>query len=646
MDNSSAEAYGRSVGSFVGFIIVALVCLAIWRNSRRPTVNRKCAWSLYFPLAAFGTAAIVGGLFPGNRLALLVTVPFMLLTIFVSPIFAVQGLLELRKQPDRTGHGYAWWGFGLALLIAALFGAGIVKGVRKNRGLHAVRQTPLTSGRVVNTNLNFSVIPPPKPFLELDPKVLKSDASVFFRRVNPEVNSYVIAEALDVDLDSKELVEIAKVNLSAILSETSFTEPKPLTLSGIPGFLFESDGRLGFRSVKGYHWCGVENGFVYQIVTQGVADPALEKNATEFRSSFQRLDPTKRAQTGGLPIVPFKSPAFDYSIDLSQDGWQFWPSLAKDFDMAEFGAHRRQRAYLTVSPFYLYERDVPIETLADVAAGLAEVRLSSLPPEAIQRGENFVAFEFDRRVGSDAFSYRIKVIRARGSAYLLHGWWPLEEKAFRNDVLAAFESLSISPGGDLMEGKPPAEKARALRGIQLNSGQGGCYNTLGLLAFNTQDWKNAADWFALAVQYQPKERVVFENLLSALKRTGDAPAALTAIEKHEAANGSADWLRAEKAWFIAHSGNVADARAAYEKVFAGSYTDDEQFDEYVTLLLESGEAKAALAAVESYLKRRDNPPSAFFNLSSCNATTKLSKPWLSSRTSSKNSRPSRTFLFR
>lgn len=575
-------------------------------NSTR--TNEKCRWSLLLPLGAWGVTAFAVAASRGDKLIAGIFGVLWILSIVAGLILAIIGLDETRHSPKGSGRGMAWSAICVVIFLFLLIGGGAVAGFRKARA-KTIENFHVVGNRIVNTNLNFVMELPRAAWKQVDPKRSVKDASAVFVHENPKMLCWVIAEAATDDWTSERILDVSQGLLKSAFTKVTFTPQKRVRVGGIDGYQYEATAQYGATEIFGVHWCGAQNGYIYQLTVRGSVAPALvRQESVDLFGRFSQFNKSQRADENLAHVAPFRSRGFHYAIDLSADGWRPWVSLAKDLEGAEFGAQKRGRAYFGIIPIYLHGEDVPIETLGNALAGRFEARLTDSAMHDIKTDTNTLSFRFERGVQGKNFSYVGRVIKNGGAALFELGWWAGDAPELEEEVIRAVEKVKCDavPAIDLLVTKSDIGKASAMLDMFVNDGQGLMYNAIALEDIRAHDWKRALFWLTHGTQMRPRDVTIAANLFFTYKRLSAPEDGLKYFESLDPSLKKLPRFQAERAWFLARTGHVDEALAGYATIFDAGFSQDEHFASYARLLADKGDIKGSLAKMEAYLKKRDS----------------------------------------
>lgn len=596
--NSGDSAAGFYAGP-IAFGLILLACLGMSiRWCRRPGTNRLGALSLALVFAAIFIMAVCGmvmrfwkDLAPLAGLAMMPAVGLLCL----AGIFALVSLHQLwiaRRMVPGSGHRQAMAALVICSGLCGLAAVGAWRAIRQRQMSLVGQPAGLDSLRF--EGLGFAIEPPGRPWVALDAKKFNSAATVFLRRVRPEIIFMVIAEdpGPQGDMTTATLVEVCRANLRSTAASVEFIGEGTVELDGCLGKQLESDAMMGAsRTFSVYHLL-VREGFVYQLVTTGAhADrEQVRAEAGRFAKRFRYMG------RGAGEVTPedFRPPRGDYAVRLKGRSWHPWASMGKDLPEAEFGIMTREGMCLAVVPldFGSVEPDLDAAT-----SGLLSALDMTFPSEELsledQRANGGIEerrFSATREVGGKPYRYILRVIRNGSRCFLAASWSrePVAEDVLR-DLAQLVEVEARPPDRVLIDTRPQFNMATM-------------FNQAGLSFFRRGEFLSAGQLFERAAALAPHDPVFAENVVAAMKERGALSEAARAVGTHLSRfprRYEGLILRAE---VLAKGGDAAAAIDAYRAALEVGVLKPGDLWSYVCLLAEAGRADEALEAMEERLR--------------------------------------------
>lgn len=587
-------------------------CLAI---ARRPYANKKCVLSLalvLFGWLAASAATIIERGAPSLGFLRGVGALILFGALIAGIVLAIIGLVEVRdKERYRQGRAQAITSLVLCGVVTLAFIAGLAVGIR--RGFGAERQVsnqPNANEILTYEDLNFRFRAPGKPWVQMDAKSLNPHATIAFMRNQPQIYTIIIAEKIGVDVELKQLAEIAKANMRSVASSYSVLSESPAKVNRLDGMTMESQARLGNRDILHKYWFCVTNGYCYQIVSWGSIqerDRVLREAAQQWQR-FDLIDPHRVAEvSNSAALRNYQSPLFHYKVDFDFRGsrWKTWQDLSRGMPEAEFGALHRNDAGFVVVPIFLMGKTPHPDALAQAFLSLLNVafpdeRLSTRPivQAAPLTGREF---EFERPIGVQPFVYRVRVLHGYGFAYLVGAWAAKDQHELvkgLDTVLSRTEFLL--PASEIA--KPEAFNLRE------KERHATVFNQVALHYYKAKDYETAVPYFKMACELVPTNSTYLVNALNTWSVLSQYREALEYLQKQAPSWLDSDKrLRAFEAYFQTQLGQKDLALNSYTKLFASGHRDEGDFSAYLNLLADRKELSRALAEAEQYLKTNDTP---------------------------------------
>jgi len=249
---------GYQIGYFVGIALAFLAPGFAVRSLFRRQVNKKCALSMVFLLAAFAIASLVGPFNEATSPALKVmTGALDMVAVLVSAILAIIGLVEFRESGARFGRKRAIVSLIICGFLLLAFIGGVQRGMR-NRGFGGNPQAKPASFE--RTDLNFRIDYGP-PWVSIKP--LQAENQLMLTSGVPQMFFAMVAEQVGVEssVDTKAIMDIVKARDPNAVAH----DECPMTINGVDGIRFQLDA-----TVKGYvlfydYWVAARDGYAYQL---------------------------------------------------------------------------------------------------------------------------------------------------------------------------------------------------------------------------------------------------------------------------------------------------------------------------------------------------------------------------------------------
>lgn len=603
---------GYRFGQLVMLALLGVGAFKCWSISRRPATNTKCALGLMFMLGAWWVIALASACFgssvPLRPLVVLFTLGGFALMLS-SVILSIIGLVEYAQAAARyqQGRAQAIW----ALAICGVFGVGVVgNALRMAMRPGLARQSP-AGAPLVFYEYNFRIKTPARPWVQTDAARINPDARVAFMRALPDMYFMIIAEKTGSgDLSVDTLSELAQGRLRSVAESVQVIEKAPSRIGQLAGVRLTSNVQLSGKSIRYVQSFGATNGWAYQLMAWGKQEDAqlVDAQASRFSADFELLDPNRLSPIAARnTAVDFLSTNYQFAVRCAQSGWLLWKDREKDCAYASFGVLHQQDAALVVSAVSLMGLDPEPEVIYRgllAGAGKALERKDLEEARPIHTGPlSGIELEFERASTSGkAFTYRVQALYGSNSAYLVASWisraHPQKDK-FLADALSRVTFLDGPFNAPAPEQMTANEKQ--VHRIMLNG--------MGLVYYEQSRFERSARFFrqALALDNSEHDTPYLGNLVDACLRTGNYQEALSELQARQQFVDSQPNLQAREALLQTRLGQVQLALTNYQNLFAGGYTSEDDFRQYIQLLSQTEQPERALKETEKYLQRHDVP---------------------------------------
>jgi tetratricopeptide (TPR) repeat protein len=610
------ETLGRIMGGLFAPLIILLYgvpkCLKI---SRRPGTNRKCALALMFSLLSLCGSYLSGvaiRLFGGsahfqilNFLDFVIVITLAALALGVG----IKGLWEYSRKSGlyNQGRAQAVWALTLSILMILIGFWNLMHGLKIRSAENNIKQVPGRPGRILEfSDCNFRFRAPEHPWVTVDLSGLNKDAKLSFMRQAPEAYFMIIPESLTTKMNSTQLAELGKAHVQSAASSFQIFRQTSLKVNNMDGILVEYEAQASKLTLYYEQWFMATNGYAYQLVAYGdIADRKLiENDARQMFSRFEVIDPNRiYAPTSAGFTTNYISPSHFYSVEVANSAWHGFPSLKTDFPNAEFGGSQGDSCF-TVTPVWLGTNAVDIEALA---AGFLSIMNIAYPDNDFthrqvqnEAGVTGLQMDYKRTIDGTIYRYRLKIIHSGEFGYFVAAWTIRNEEnadAILND---AQDRVRFSAP------KVPPFTNQLLFGDQDLKNQAYILNQAGLFYFNQEDYENALPFFRAAISVTSTNTIYINNLLLGFCRAGHPQEGLDFINSQpQSILDSPDSL-CYKAYFQSKCSLVEEATTNYCKLFSNGYRSDDDFKDYINLLISSRQFDRALSEVGTYLLAGDS----------------------------------------
>ena len=603
--------YGQTA---VGSLIALLTAWGVYKCiliARRKTTNAKCALSLGFSLAAFFSIygmAITKQYFADPRMITAIAGFIALIFFTISMVLAVLGLVEYNKKFTQ-GKKQAVWAIVLNSMFFLIVVAGILIGVAKNsekqKEMYASNQD---TAPIVNSDLNFTLNNPGKPYVKIKPETISASAKVAFMRGKPQIYYMLLPERIGIDrkMKTESLADIAQANLKAGSQNLNIINTSEKIINGMRGLYFISDATINNRQVSYVHWVCSINGFCYQQIafSNRKNKASLLKEAEIMFGGFKQIDPGAVCYSeGSIPLKNYESNQFGYSLNLDKTSWLKWIDVNKNFPGADIAGITGDRvAAFIISPILLKDFNPGDEYIIEAflqSMGIDrndEKLMLQFSSKAISF-QDYV-FTYSKSEDSSLFDYKIKISMGEDRAFCIAVWSNTQASkvdGYFKQIDESIKYLKIHPYSE-------SERFDAHGKLIMAD----IVNRVGIVFENKKNNEKALDCYKLAIAYDPKDDIFWDNAMKVFNRVKQHQFAVQFLKEYEQqisfSNNTISWF----AWHLAQSGRKNEALEKYQYLFSSGYENNEDFKYYITLLTELGELEAVDPAYNSYLKQQDN----------------------------------------
>lgn len=624
---AETEAYetGRRVGEFIGaafwlvvLLALALRCLVV---TRRPDVNTLCGASCIVMLGSLMALALAGLI--ANQATEMEAINGLLyiaagLGLFVAPGLGIAGLIgRWRADPPQRGEWMGGWGvsiptilLGAASLIALLHDKSDAQNSGRTAEVSRVnRGTGAGSERRAFDELNFSYQSPAAGYHELTPSVVNEAASIVYRAPRSQTLFLIIAERLGVDLGvgSAGLEEISKSNIYAVSTNHESSDSHDVVVSGVEGRQFAVEATIDGHRLTYRFWCGVHNGFAYQMIAYRPVTRdegrSFDREFSKLLSGFTLLDPSEVCHSAGYRVAgSVDSDVFAYRFTPpSEGGWAAWEDVADDYSGADYGAlfDNQETAFL-ITPLPLIAPEVTLDDFAGVVLPtialeppdrrLKEIGRQEVPVDGLRWVDYDATVEFDEV----PYRYRVRVAASDQAGYLLAAWSSVTTEAQMERLEKSFEGFSLKPGPlDLSGISDPVRRDQVAEGL----------NALGMIAYEAGQYPVAASRFEAAVKMAPSTVRYLRNLLNTVETDLGPAAALDRIQPHVDAADSPPESLALRGALLSRLGRYDEAVDALAAASKDQTLDNELLFDFASAAAEAERFDDALAVFEAARSR-------------------------------------------
>ncbi len=604
------------VAGWVGaaiFAIAGIAGLAAALKSGSAPVRRSARAAVVLPFAMSLLACAVGigaGASADVENAYMLVGGGAILILCVLMLLGLSGMGRAARASDPgtaaavTGFresGLLWHGLAAIAIVGGL--GSIISGVlRVPRGpatagaqdLVVVGDTSAPrSRRFEESNFLFRV--PGRPWVEINAAELNADTAFAMFRNSPQVAFQIIPEHVgeSAGATAELLAEFARANVVSAAASASLVNDRAYSAGGIPGRRLSLDVTLKNQPLRYVIWTGVANGYAYQILVWGSVyhAEAVERNADQVYSWFDLIDaPETRVAQGEV----LRCDLTGVRLSLAGTEWTPWKNLAMDIPDAAFGAVQGRTAAIAVVPVRLFGLDPQPDALASALLERLEFQYPGpdvQPVGAVSLGSaTGREFAGTRRVGSQAYDYRLRVLRDGDIAFLIAA---RTKQGASEGLGAILDRVEFAPPSQTSP--DPADFSAAVR-----SRHAFVFSGMALFAYTNAQYNRALDGFLRASEFAPRDPMLLTNAFMALEHVEEAAPMLDVLRERLEAFPSNYDLRSRWAALLSRTGDAAGARAEYADLFSDGFRDQRALADYVGLLVEAKDADGAEQAVKRY----------------------------------------------
>lgn len=459
-------------------------------------------------------------------------------------------------------------------------------------------------------DLNFKWTAPDSTWVFLDAEKFNPAAQIFARRINPEIGATFIIEkiGLRTQTTTEGLREIALANAKSVSTNVVELSSLPHSVDGAEGITTIYRGTIEGDRFHFASWVSSYNGFAMQIITFGAEQDAAAVNQAwkQVLAGFHVIDPDLVAYGDSSPVKDFRSDRYGFEVNLADQGWRTSKLFSDMLPNAEFITEPPSLVGGLV--VWAVRTDEYGLSLDDVARGMMSIINFSYPSDPEITSIETIATD-NRTIqrihalikSSPGLDYEHvhDITLNDGCAIMLQGLWPegdIEEKEL---VLAALQQVTLFEPAPLH-----ANFVAQLEPHQL-SRRATFFNTLGLTAFERNEFSRAEDLFEQALQADPSDVTYLVNQLKSLghlSRYADGVAAIQATNnRFDAVESVAAW----DAYMRWQSDDSDGAIATWRRLFSTGYRNDEDAELFADALISLGRPDEAIAVIDDHAANPD-----------------------------------------
>jgi tetratricopeptide (TPR) repeat protein/transglutaminase-like putative cysteine protease len=335
-------------------------------------------------------------------------------------------------------------------------------------------------------------------------------------------------------------------------------------------------------------WLTVQGGLSYALTTvadlSAMSEKGLVAASEEVAAGFALLDSTRVAKGAPKPAEKHRSDAWGYTVDLSGTSWLAWPEQEAKFPYADYSAARSPSYFFVIPAALPAVPDLSLEVVAEAFAGM--VRGGSVQSPRRLVDPERLEFEF---AANDA-RYLGRVAKSGKLAWLALVRTP--PAGAEADVAAALDRVRF-------DGRPPEPPPVAALDAGVKQGQAVFSERLGHALYAAGRRADAAEAFGHAMRFaEPVPPTMLRNRAQVLLELGRYGDALTDLEAHREVVATEPPLVVLRGVARESVGDLALARKDYETAIAAGADEAALHERYVGVLIQLGEAQAALAHAE------------------------------------------------
>ncbi len=618
---NSAYNSGYLIGSFLWPLLLCMGILKCSNLAQKPKTAKKCVYALSFVLVAWLLLSILH-IFSKNDLSTpLVQVLAALaagVLCIIGFVLAVLGFMDLHSKKEEFEHGFRYgvYTFILGGFIVSVWSFNFYQGfMSKRMALTKEYEQPAPSKpgkKIVNAQFNYSIKTPGRPWVSLKAKKINPLAQLAFSKA-PGIFFMVLAEkpGIEIPIELDGYVEVVKANLKSLSGR--FVTDGPKRIGKYPGHLVETDAMVSGLKVSYAHGLISRNGYLYQLILWSVQPKRseLRKAMNEIFPLFSITDLKRIAHSPGMePLDNFTSKKFGYTISLKDSGWQKWADFEKEVPEAEYAVTKDQDWALAVYPCHLFDLDLHPDAITrglfscmdiafpnkDLVAPKIKASTRETPTQPMPNG--FTRnYGFHRILNGVQYDYYLRVIRSGAFCYLIAVWHSHGPTTDAERAQVA-DRVRIARPTDAMPVLPLAKREQDWHTKIINDA--------GLYYYDARQYEKSITCFKQAFECNKRDEVVLGNYLGTLSDQGRDKEALAYLEKHLDFANTRPSLRARHANLLRACGQSEKAIEIFEDLFRTSFTDDDYFLSYLSLLETNKETDKALEEIERYLKKTES----------------------------------------
>ncbi len=453
-------------------------------------------------------------------------------------------------------------------------------------------------------DMNFRFTSPGRTFVKMDAKRVNPDATLVLMNSVPFQLDMVIAEKLTrgAAINVDQLVEFAKASLASGNPGTVFGAVEDVTQNGIRFKRFTSTSQ-GQEPVSRCHTLTVQNGFAYQILTviNGKRPSGVLRAGSRSVAGFELID---RDLVPEDAVPDYKAPALGISASFAKAGGLIWPlkTLQQDYYSATFGTQFPDGTYLVVVPTDLTGLEVEDEALVSgmmSAIGVRypdDVRATANWDKQTVRGKQFTAIVRDS--ADESVPVKMRIVRNGDVAVTVAAFGVTTADTDWKQLESLLDNVDFAPPLSRSERSKLSPEER--RGDTV-------LNEIGITLYESGDYDRAGDFFAEAAIQQPLNLQYHLNQIDSLEAGGDLKGALAvAVQQTKHFPDEAAILMRE-ASLLSQVDRQPEAVAKYKLLFANGLRDEDHLFNYLSTLVDLGQAEDATTAIEDFLKSEPAP---------------------------------------
>jgi tetratricopeptide (TPR) repeat protein len=611
---------GTDVSAVAATLIPSLIIL--WGASKcyiislRPNTNRKCALALMFalfPLFLFYTlGALAPSLHESSSLPLIRAL-FLLVALGLSItaiVLAILGLSEysIQKGVFIQGRSQAIWAIVISILIV-LIGCGGFLRIMTNTDRNDISSMTGMPGKFLDFgDINFRIRTPPRPWTEVDLGKINKDSKVSFMRQSPEAYFMIIAESLGADtkIDNAQLTELARAHMAIAASSVRVIRKEPLRINNLDGILVLSDTQIGNFQYFYYQWFVSTNGYAYQLT--GYCNTrdrsSVEAEFGQIVSGFQMIDPNRMAAAISSGFVTnYISPSHYYRVMVANSKWHAFSNLKESYPEAEFGGSLGDSCFAIV-PVWLGHQVIEPDALAAALLGTLDIKYSDenlIHRQKIDEGGMVgLQYDYSRIIDGKDYRYRIRTFQKGEFGYLTVAWTMRKPESADEVLNDALSRIQITA--------PAASTAESQLHFSDQDIKNQAYvlNQAGLFYFNSEDYERALPYFKAAAAMKNDDTVYIGNVLLSTSRLNRNKDGLDYIASLPEEMQKKPEVRAFQAYFQSKCSLEREAITNYASIFAEGYRDENDFNDYINLLISDHQYEGALSEVKKFLASGDS----------------------------------------